>query len=433
MQSRSDRRVLGVLPLIAAIVVVTIGALFVGNNSMWSMLRADTEAGARAWGEFIVARVPQIDRIVAGEEPMEIAAAYLWGRNEFGSLRRFRIYDKSGYERIDSGQSDFRPSSEGGQLRRNLKVMDVYSSGVSRFDFTEDVVDDRTVYIARTAVPLVKEGEKIGVLEVISDETLSWNSLRAQFMWTGMEIVGLVLVAFMVPGLLYLRRNGQLAFAADRLKHTVEYDSLTGTLNRATFAAVLREQINVAGTSGQRVAVHFIDLDRFKNINDALGHAVGDQLLAATAQRLRRVIGTRERLARLGADEFAIMQPYYEGAERAIHQLGKDITREAAKPFFIEGSEIQIGATVGYAVSPHDGETVDDLVRAADIALAHAKEKSRGEAVAFDYCMETERHYRQHIEARLRHALAHNKFEIYYQPLYGVDGSVLRVSRRCCA
>ena len=426
MQSRSEKRTTGILPLIAAIVVVAIGALFVGNNSIWSMLRADTEASAMNWGEFVVSRVPQIDKILAGEEPMEIAAAYLWGRNEFGALRRFRIYDKSGYERLDSAQADFRPLSESGQLRRNLKAVSVFNTGETSFDFAEDAADDRSVYTARTLVPLTKEGEAVGVLEVISDETNNWTTLRGQFVRTGIEIAGLVLLAFLLPGILYLRRTGQLEFAANRLKHTVEYDALTGTLNRAAFSAVLRSQISTANANGQLVAIHFIDLDRFKNINDALGHSIGDQVLAATAQRLRRSLGTRERLARLGADEFAIMQPFYESAPEVVPQLGKDIVREMSRPFLIEGNEIQIGATVGYAVSPADGATVDELVRAADIALAHAKETARGEAVAFDHGMEAERHKRQRIEARLRHALAHQQFEIHYQPLYGVDGKALR-------
>ena len=426
MQSGSEKRTLGILPLIVAIMVVAVGAVFVGNNSIWSMLRADTEASAKSWGEYIVSRVPQIDRIMTGDEPMEIAAAYLWGRNEFGSLRRFRLYDQLGYERMDSSQADFRPLSSGGQLRRNFNAVSVFETGETSFDFVHDVVDDNPVYTARTLVPLVADEQPVGVLEVISDETHNWTSMRGQFVRTGFEIAGLVLLAFLLPGILYLRRTGQLEFAANRLRQTVEYDALTGTLNRAAFSAVLRSQINAANANGQLVAVHFIDLDRFKNVNDALGHGVGDQLLAATAQRLRRSLGTRERLARLGADEFAIMQPFYDSARDAVPQLGKDIVREMARPFLIEGNEIQIGASVGYAISPQDGETVDELVRAADIALAHAKESARGEAVAFDHGMEAERHKRQRIEARLRHALANQKFEIHYQPLYGVDGSVLR-------
>jgi len=425
MQAKSETRKRGVLPLLIAIIAVTIGVIFVGNNALWGMLRADTEANATAWGAFLVKRVPQLEQVVGGKDSRQIAEAFLRGRGEIGTMRRFRVYDRRGIERVDSDQVGFRPL--GGEAPSlNKTAAGVFASSVAAFEFVEHGNGDARLYTARTMVPLIKDGETIGVLEVFSDETASWTSLQAQFRKVAMQIGALVFLAFLLPGILYLRRTGQLEFAASRLKHTVEYDALTGTLNRSAFTALLREQLSSASTREMKVAVHFIDLDRFKNINDALGHAVGDQVLSATAQRLRRAIGTRERLARLGADEFAIMQPFYTQAPEVVAQLGRDIVREMARPFFIENSEIQIGATVGYASSPRDGRTVEDLVRAADIALAHAKETARGEAVPFDPGMEAQRQYRQRIEVRLRQALARQQFEVHFQPLYGVDGHELR-------
>ncbi len=434
MQSKGERKTLGVLPLIIAVVMVAAGALIVANNSVWSIMRADAEANAHSWGSFLFDDVPAIDDVIAGRVPLENAVAYMWGRNEFGTLKRFRVYDKTGIERMDSAQVDFRPIRETTSPNRNPTAAKVFAENESDFTFHDDVneqiVDDKVVrghtYTAHTLVPLIQGDKAIGVLEVISDETDNWKALRSKFEWAGIQIIGLVVLAFMLPGFLYMRRTGQLEFTTNRLRHTVEYDALTGTLNRSAFTSLLREQISGANAHGLSVAVHFIDLDRFKNINDALGHAVGDQLLAATAQRLRRVLGTRERLARLGADEFAIMQPFHPSATGVVEQFGHDIVHEMARAFFIDGSEIQIGATVGYAVSPKDGETVDEIIRAADIALAHAKSTARGEAEAFDPSMEAERQVRQHIEARLRHALAHHQFDINYQPLYNIDGKELR-------
>ena len=426
MRSKSEKRTFGVLPLAIVIIVLTTGALFVGNNALWGMLQADTEAKAKSWGEYVVNRVPRLDRILDGSEPMEIAAAYLWGRSDTGTMQRFRIFDKNGYERIDSSQSDFRPLGDTSPATRNKIAARVLETDKTVFEFAELEVDGATTYTARTLLPLIKAGEKIGVLEVISDETTSWMSLQTQFRKVALEIAGLVLLAFLLPGILYLRRTGQLEFAANRLQHTADYDALTGTFNRAAFTGLLREQINATSAGGTMVAVHFIDLDRFKNVNDGLGHNVGDQVLSSTAQRLRRLLGTREQLARLGADEFAIMQPYHAQVPEAVDHLARDIAREMARPFYIDGAEIQMGASVGYACSPTHGTSVDDLMRAADIALAHAKETAGGGAVPFNPSMEAQRQHRQYIEARLRHALSHHQFEVHYQPLYGVDGEALR-------
>jgi diguanylate cyclase (GGDEF)-like protein len=426
MQSEAEKRNFGILPLIVAIVVVVVGALYVKDNAQWSMLRADAEANAASWGEFIVERVPSIENVISGKQPIEVAAAYLWGRNEFGTLKRFRVYDLKGVERIDSGQQDFRPVYDPSGLRNNAAAQRVAARRASQFEFHEEQIGGERTYYASTMILLTNGSRPVGVIEVTSDETANWTVLTSEFQRAGIQIFGLVFLSFLLPGFLYLRRNGQLKFATNRLKHTVEYDALTGTLNRAAFTGLLRDQIGSSDPQGLVVAIHFVDLDRFKNVNDTLGHAVGDQVLATTAQRLRKLLGTRERLARLGADEFAIMQPYHRATPELVAQMGRDIVREMSRPFFVDGNEIQIGATVGSATFPEDGHTVDELIRAADIALAHAKETARGGAIAFDRSMEAERQARQRIEQRLRHALSHHLFEVYYQPLYGIDGGALR-------
>jgi predicted signal transduction protein with EAL and GGDEF domain len=149
-----------------------------------------------------------------------------------------------------------------------------------------------------------------------------------------------------------------------------------------------------------------------------MGHAAGDELLKQVAQRLRKLMGTRERIARLGADEFAICQPYYSASPQVVSDLAGDIARAMAKPFEIGGSKTVCGASVGYSYFPRDGETVDELFHAADLALNHAKTRNRGKAVAFDPTMESERQLRASIEARLRVALVNSEFEINFQPLY---------------
>lgn len=149
-----------------------------------------------------------------------------------------------------------------------------------------------------------------------------------------------------------------------------------------------------------------------------MGHATGDELLKLAAQRLHRLTGTRERIARLGADEFAVCQPYYVNSPEVVVDLANDIVKEFAKPFELEGRKIEVGASVGYSHYPRDGETVADLMRTADIAIHQAKEKARGKAVAFDPSIESERQRRQAIAERMRAALREDDFGVCFQPQY---------------
>ncbi len=174
------------------------------------------------------------------------------------------------------------------------------------------------------------------------------------------------------------------------------------------------------------MAVHIIDHDRFKNINDSVGHAVGDVMLQQAALRIRKLLGTRERLARLGADEFAVLQPIPAYARDAMGELGARIAAALLQPYFINDRSLQSGASIGYAVYPTDGQNAADLMRAAGVALHHAKLHARGQAVAFDLSMEVERKIRHDIEARLRQALANGEFELQFQPIFEAKSGVLR-------
>lgn len=414
------------LPLALVVVLVGIGAIIVGNDARRNMLRANAEANATSWSRYIIEHLPKIAEIVAGTQPLEIASSDILARATYGRINQFRIYDTSGNLRLDSTSPDFRPTKDDPGTVSEKEARGILNGGRNLFQFIDSGTGPTLRHGARIIIPLTEFGKSIGLLEMFTDETAVWQTLQTQFFQSALEGVMLVIVALMLPGFLYLRRSGQLEFAARRLRHTVEYDELTGALNRAALTAMLQNQIDTAGTRGMSVALHFIDLDHFKNVNDTCGHVVGDQLLAAAAQRLRKLFGTRERLARLGADEFAVCQPFHRASPEVVSDLGEDIVRELARPFRIGTSEIQIGASVGYSLFPRDGKTVADLVRAADIALFRAKERSRGRAVAFDPSMAAERQLHRRIESRLRSALANEEFEIYYQPVFCVDSLSLR-------
>lgn len=414
-----------IIPLVLAICVVVVGAYFVGTNTMTHMLRASAESDAQRWGAYMVRNTPNMEPVILGTDTFDSGTRSFLRRKKPISINHYRIYDQSGFMRWDSRTQNFISDAIANFSGHNQEAFDVLATGHNHFGIIENQHGENVTRTSHLMVPLVDGMRPIGVLEVIIDTTLQWNALRTQFQNLSIQVAGLLLLAFALPGFLYLRRSGQLEFTSRRLQRTAEYDELTGALNRTTFAKIMEHKLSTAADRGLSVAVHFIDLDRFKDVNDTRGHAIGDEVLQMAALRLRKLMGIRERFARLGGDEFAICQPYFLGSPQVVEELANDIVREMAKPFIIGNSSIQIGASVGYSYFPRDGKTVAELVRSADIALYKAKERNRGRAVAFDPSMETERQARQSIEIRLRQALAQGEFDIHFQPLYETNSRKL--------
>src|SRR6185437_5645916 len=221
----------------------------------------------------------------------------------------------------------------------------------------------------------------------------------------------------------YLRKIAQLELARRRLRHSVRHDDLTGVLNRAGFTQQMNDALEAAAEDeSTAVAVHVIDLDRFKDINETAGHALGDEVLRQISARIVRQLGTHEHLARLGADEFAILQIYPTAMPQAASALANDVARAIGQPLMIDGTALRVSASIGHAASPTDGAVADELMRAADVALQYAKMHARGRAMAFNASMEAERQSRFRIESRLRAALAGNEFDLHFQPVFESHG-----------
>jgi diguanylate cyclase (GGDEF)-like protein len=206
--------------------------------------------------------------------------------------------------------------------------------------------------------------------------------------------------------------------AERRILHTARHDLLTDLPNRLLFRERLDEALAESQRSGDHFAVLWLDLDRFKAVNDALGHAVGDELLVAVADRIRGILRQGDVIARLGGDEFAILQRAPEQPE-AASSLADRLISELSQPFHIHDHQLHIGVSVGMAVWPSDGADGDTLLKNADLALYRAKADGRGVFRFFEAEMDAQVKTRRALELELRSALNDSQFELYYQPLVG--------------
>ncbi|WP_409190301.1 EAL domain-containing protein [Bradyrhizobium sp. RDM4] len=205
------------------------------------------------------------------------------------------------------------------------------------------------------------------------------------------------------------RAQSQIAFMA-------RHDALTGLPNRTLFAERIEKAVAAAGR-GAGFAVFCIDLDKFKQINDTLGHPVGDGLLCAVAARLSACVREGDTVARLGGDEFALIQSEVHNAEDAVH-LARRIVERVGAPYELNGHRVVVGCSVGISLAPGDGTTREALLKNADMALYRSKMDGRGTWRFFEPAMDASLQNRRALETDLRAAMDKDEFDLFYQPIY---------------
>ncbi len=231
-----------------------------------------------------------------------------------------------------------------------------------------------------------------------------------------------LVVAFAVIGALFFavvsirRRRKAVSAANAQLSHAARHDLLTGLANRRYFRDLLSDALANTHNNGDRCAVMLIDLDRFKAVNDTLGHNIGDKLLCHIAEHLKEAAGDKFHAVRLGGDEFAFVIPNAE-SDSEIEELGQRVIDDICGTHVVEGTSVNVGATIGYAIAPHDSDDVQTLTRFADLALYHGKESGRGQCVRYKKFMQVEADERHILENDLRDALHNGDLSVAYQSI----------------
>ncbi len=213
--------------------------------------------------------------------------------------------------------------------------------------------------------------------------------------------------------------------AEDKLKYLAHYDQLTGLPNRETLRNDLHALIDPSAASHRSSSIAMFDLDGFKDINDTLGHSIGDRLLKEVAERLVTIVAGAARVYRLGGDEFVAVIPEC-GDPVAIAQIVDSMLLRLADRFELDGQLLHIGASVGIAIAPADGSNVEDLIANADLALYDAK-SSGGNAYRFFLpVLRAQAQARRELDSELRRAFSNNEFELYFQPQLRLgDGAIV--------
>jgi diguanylate cyclase (GGDEF)-like protein len=215
------------------------------------------------------------------------------------------------------------------------------------------------------------------------------------------------------------REQREKGLMADQYGALARFDSLTGVENRMAMQNRLKTLMDRSDQSHDALAILWMDLDRFKEINDSLGHIVGDRLLLAAAERLAIVLGDKGHVSRFGGDEFVIICPDAGRNEAQVH--ANRILAAFAQGFDVEGHSLAATASIGIAVAPQDGRDAEEVLQHADVALYEAKRRGRNRAASFTWSMK-ERFSRDHdLETGLRRAIENGEMSVVFQPIVGLE------------
>ncbi len=339
-------------------------------------------------------------------------------------IAKIKIYNLDGMTvfSTDETQIGEDKSSNAGFLQARAGAVVSQINFREKFDAFEGVLNNRNLISSYLPARASADTPVESVFEVYSDVTdLLHSQTRAQ--WQVAAIVLPLLSTLYLFLLMVVRKADRIislqeqerGVKAELVRHQAYHDALTGLPNRACFAERLSETIALAARTDQPCALMFVDLDRFKIVNDSLGHAAADTLLKVTSDRIQGCLRKNDLLFRMGGDEFTIILPQLSTPEDAAF-IARRIQEAVATPVSMHGSELIVGATVGIALYPGDGDSAEALLKNADAAMYSAKEGGRGRHAFYRAAMNQRASQRLGLELALKQGFRDGEFTLHYQP-----------------
>ncbi len=301
-------------------------------------------------------------------------------------------------------------------IQRDGVVIEANTAGGRLFGVPAESLRGRAVLdlMAESSVPAMRRRERTPFGERRSEElevrTATGRIVPVELSCSAIDYDGGRAVALSLRDLTDRKRDEA------RIRHLAHHDALTDLPNRLMLHEHLSRTLDLAGRRGEGAALLYLDLDRFKPVNDLLGHAAGDALLVQVARRLLAELRPDDLLARVGGDEFVLVATAPDQPNGAA-ALAARLIEVMGRPFMLEGRAVEVGVSIGVAIYPHDGGTEGALLRAADTALYRAKAEQRGSFRLFEPEMDERLRTRRLLEQDLRHAAERGELAVHYQPI----------------
>src|SRR6202140_3216616 len=393
----------------------TLGAVKITTDYL---LYESATSDARSWAGFMAKSIADLEQIAAGELPSAASMSFFQWAQKSDQVFRYEIFNREGYSQLVADHDKIA-----------LLTLSEYSAAAARAGTTgRPVVEakegnalDVPSFYARAYVPVLVDQVPIAVVAAYVDQTQERDRVHSAFLLAAVSLCLLSGLSFGVPAIALYRRTKEKQRGERRIRFLAHHDVLTSLANRARLVEKMDEAFAALPVRGGSFAVHFIDIDSFKEINDSLGHDGGDFVLKTIAGRLRAVTRPGDVVARLGGDEFVVIQSRVAGEDEAEEFAGRLASALTAPMQFNENAIVST-VSVGVALAPADGNNPERLLKSADLALYKCKTDGRNCVRFFRPEMDAALVERVRLEKHIRNAVMHDRFVLHYQPMIQISG-----------
>ncbi len=405
-----------IILMVFAVAILAAGSAMTVKLTTDQLISDDTRGDAGDWAQFIAVNIPDLKQIAAGELPNASSMAFLQATRRYGQVFQFVIFNRHGYSQL---LGDREKIGLVGMSEFSAEAARAIATGQTIIDVSNGKTAGLPKYFARAYVPIITNGDPIAVVAAYVDETKARSQHYLDIMVAAVVLCLITALAFGVPAIGWYLRTKEKQQADRRIQFLAHHDALTGLANRTRLIERLDSALAMLPATGGHVAVHFLDIDQFKEVNDTLGHAAGDYLLSTLGRRLRELSRIEDMVARLGGDEFVVVQTGVVGKEQA-EDFARRIASVLSEPMIFKEQEIRANVTIGVAIAPDDGETAELLLKHADLALYSGKATGRNRICFFMPKMDEALQARVALEKAIRDATLNDGFVLHYQPVFKI-------------
>jgi diguanylate cyclase (GGDEF)-like protein len=411
--------------LILAVAAFIGGAVAVERLTITRLMHDDAVSAATRWTQFLADNTADLEKITAGTPPSEDTRAFLERVKVVARVFLYKVYDAQGMPRFVSDDLPEEASDEEGLTEHNPEAAEAIEMGAPAIEVKEGVPPGRPAFYSEAYVPTFDKAGKItAVVETYIDQTAKRAQYERTFLISAVALGLLIAAAFGLPaGAWFLRKRDQEHSDA-RIHFLANFDALSGLANRTRLTEELTRALAESLPAHKFLAVHCIDIDHFKDINDRLGLAAGDLMIKIAAERLKSVAGPDDIVARLAGDEFAMIQK--APRDRADAEVfAHKISRAMTAPVPLAGEQVSLTVSVGVAIAPDHGSDPERLIKSGELALAKGKSEGRARVRFFSHDLDSELTARLRLERAIDTALATGGFVLHFQPLFAEPGEAL--------
>ena len=401
---------------------------WVMRDAAADQLQRDTQQSALNWAQLAGSTVPDLDAVFDGRGLSAEALGQLKRLRHASQVFRFKLFDRQGRQILVS--DDLDRTDPDGKARLGAPAADSHAAppsvltGVNYIVLKRESRPDRPAVYSEAYVPVLRDGRVLGIVEVYVDQVERAASADRAFARVAGTVAVLLTLLMAIGGYQLWRRQRLQRQAEARMRYLAHHDVLSGALNRASFHEALQQAGWRRAEGGPGFALLCIDLDHFKDVNDSLGHAAGDEVLRQAAQRLNEAVRHGDHVARLGGDEFAVLQTGVSNAAD-VSTLAERIVAALAVPYEVAGRRVHCGGSAGAAIHGVDATEQEDLLHKADLALYRAKAAGRNTFSFYDATMDEQLQDRRTLTHDLRDAIGSDQMTLAFQPLYAGNGRTL--------